>query len=183
MTKHIAVALILFAFFGSLSAQKYVAVSSEISFFSAAPLENISARNKDGKSILNTATKEVAFVVAISGFHFEKPLMEEHFNEKYMESDKFKTALFKAKINEDIDFLKEGTYQASVSGKLTIHGVEQERTIQGTITIKGNRIIIDAKFPVKVVDHKIEIPKLVFKNIAEVVETTVHIEYEPKREK
>lgn len=158
----------------------FTAVSSEVHFFSAAPLENIEAINKDAKSLLNTETKEVAVIIGIRQFKFEKPLMEEHFNENYMESDKFKTADFKGKINEQIDFTKNGEYDVTVSGKLTIHGVTQERTIPGKISINGNTIKVYSKFPVGLKDHNIKIPKAVVKNIAESVDVTINISYEPK---
>ena len=84
-------------------AQIYIAKSCEISFFSASPLENIEAINKNTKPIINTATGDVQMKIAITGFVFEKPLMQEHFNENYLESDKFPSAIFKGKINEKID--------------------------------------------------------------------------------
>lgn len=161
----------------------YTAVSSEIHFFSAAPLENIEATNKDAKSLLNTETKEVAVIIGIRQFKFEKPLMEEHFNENYMESDKFKTADFKGKINEQIDFSKNGEYDVTVTGKLTIHGVTQDRTIPGKITVNGKSIKVYSKFPVALKDHNIKIPTAVIKNIAESVDVTVNISYEPKSSK
>ncbi|MFN7013376.1 MAG: YceI family protein [Bacteroidia bacterium] len=161
----------------------FTAVSSEIHFFSAAPLENIEATNKDAKSLLNTESKEVAVIIGIRQFKFEKPLMEEHFNENYMESDKYKTADFKGKINEQIDFLKDGEHDVTVTGKLTIHGVTQDRTIAGKIIISGNSIKVNSKFPVALKDHNIKIPKAVIKNIAESVDVTVNIAYEPKSSK
>ena len=161
----------------------YVSTSSEISFFSEAPLENTQALNKDAKSLINTSNNEMAVIIGIRSFKFEKALMEEHFNENYMESDKYKTADFKGKINEKIDFSKEGIYDVSATGKLNIHGVEQERTLKGTITIKGNVITLNSKFKVALKDHKIKIPKTVVSNIAEVVDVTAIINYEPKPQK
>ena len=161
----------------------FSAISSEVHFFSAAPLENIEAHNKDAKSLLNTETKEIVVIMGIRQFKFEKPLMEEHFNENYMESDKYKTADFKGKINEQIDFTKDGEYDVTVSGKLTIHGVTQDRTIPGKITINGNSIKVNSKFPVAMKDHNVKIPKAVIKNIAESVDVTVNISYEPKAAK
>ncbi len=178
--------LILFILFAPayLFAQPiFTAVSSEVHFFSAAPLENIEAFNKDAKSLLNTETKEVAVIMGIRQFKFEKPLMEEHFNENYMESDKFKTADFKGKINEQVDFTKDGEYDVTVTGKLTIHGITQERTIPGKIIINKSTLKVYAKFPVALKDHNIKIPKAVVKNIAESVDVTVNITYEPKTAK
>jgi len=167
----------------NVSAQIYVANSSVISFFSEAPLENIQAVNKAAKPMLNTSNNEIAIKVPIKGFVFEKPLMQEHFNENYMESDKYPHAIFKGKINETIDYTKDGTYKASATGKLDIHGVEKDRTIEGTITVKGQEITLETKFDVKVADHKITIPKVVFQNIAEIIEVKMNSVLVPFKKK
>jgi len=144
----------------------YKATSGEISFFSEAPMENIEAHNTQIKALINTDKKEIAFVVPVIGFKFKKPLMEEHFNENYMESDKYKTAQFTGKIEGDVDFKTNGTYDATGKGKINIHGVEQERDFKGTITVDGDKVNLTCNFKVKLEDHKIDIPKMVIKNIA-----------------
>ena len=179
MIKHLYLFLLVTIPFFTI-AQVFKTTSAKIHFFSEAPLENIEAENDKAQSILNTSTGEMGFVVTIRGFKFEKPLMEEHFNENYMESEKYKTGKFYGKLNEEIDFTKDGKHEASVTGKLTIHGVEQERTLHGTLEIKGSTIILDSKFIVALKDHKIKIPKVVVQNIAEEVEVTVHAEYATK---
>ena len=156
-----------------LNAQIYMGKTCAISFFSKGPIEDIAAINNSSKPILNTSTNEVAIKITIKGFEFDKKLMEEHFNEKYMESDKYPYATFVGKINEPMDYKKEGTYKVSLTGKLTMHGVEKERTIEGIVSLKGGEISFDSKFNVALKDHKIEIPTLVAQNIAEVVEVTV----------
>ena len=159
----------------------YNSVSSEISFFSDAPLDDIYAVNKEARSLINPSNNEIAVVISIRSFKFEKAFMEEHFNENYLESDKYKTAVFKGRINEKIDLLKDGFYDVSASGKLNIHGVDQERILKGTILIKGDKITLESGFKVALKDHKIEIPKIVTSNIAEEVDIKVLITYEPKR--
>ena len=156
-----------------LKAQIYLGKTCDISFFSSGPIEDISAINKTAKPIFNAATGEVAIKITIKGFEFDKKLMEEHFNEKYMESDKYPYATFSGKVNEQIDYKKDGTYKATVTGKLDMHGVVQERTIEGTVTVKGGEISFDSKFNVALKDHNITIPTLVAQNIAEVVQVTV----------
>jgi hypothetical protein len=163
----------------SLSAQIYMAKTCEISFFSASPLENIEAVNKAAKPLINTATNDVQIKIAISAFVFEKPLMQEHFNENYMESDKIPYAFFKGKINEKIDWTKDGEHKVTVSGKLTIHGVDKERTLDGVVTIKGNTIMINTKFNVHIADHGIQVPSLYVRNIAEDVEVKLTAILEP----
>ncbi len=165
----------------SLSAQDlYKATDGEISFFSEAPVENISAINKDVKALINAKNAEVAFIVTNVGFKFEKPLMEEHFNENYMESHKYKVSVFKGKIVDEVDFTKDGTYEVTAKGALDIHGVTVEREIKGTLTISNGKINLTTEFDVALKDHKIKIPSVVVKNIAEVVKVTVNINFAKK---
>jgi hypothetical protein len=139
----------------------YKSVAGEISFFSEAPLENIHAVNKEGRSLINTANNEVAVVVAIRGFKFEKALMEEHFNENYLESHKYKTAHFKGLINENIDFSIPGKHKVSATGDLEVHGVKQLRTIEGEIEITESGIELKSSFQIALKDHKINYRKYV----------------------
>lgn len=159
----------------------YKAVDGKISFFSETPMENIDAVNKDVKALINTKTGEVAFIGTNVGFRFEKPLMEEHFNENYMESDKYKVSVFKGKIVEKIDYSVDGNHKVNVKGTLNIHGVEQNREIAGEIIILDGKITVKSEFNIKVEDHKIKIPKLVVKNIAETVKVTVNLNFELKK--
>jgi polyisoprenoid-binding protein YceI len=174
-------ALLLIAAFSttSISAQIFLAKACEISFFSSSPLENIEAVNKASKPMINTATNDVQIKIVISAFQFEKPLMQEHFNENYMESEKFPNAFFKGKINEKIDWTKDGDHKVTVTGKLTIHGVDKDRTIDGTLSIKGNTIVISSKFNVHIADHGIKVPSLYIQNIAEDVEVKLNATLEP----
>ncbi len=158
----------------------YKATDGEISFFSEAPVENISAINKDVKALINAKNNEVAFIVTNVGFKFDKPLMEEHFNENYMESHKYKVSVFKGKIIDEIDFTKDGTYEVTAKGTLDIHGVTVEREIKGTLTISNGKINLTTEFDVALKDHKIKIPSVVVKNIAEVVKVTVNINFAKK---
>ena len=162
-------------FLGSLTlhAQIYLGKTCEISFFSKGPIENIEAINKSTKPILNPAKGEVAVKVTIKGFEFTSTTMQEHFNEKYMESDKYPYATFAGKVNETIDYKKNGTNKVTITGKLDMHGVTKERTIDGTVTIKDGEISFDSKFTVALKDHNIEIPSLVAQNIAETVDVTI----------
>lgn len=171
MKKYSVLFFLLFAI--AAEAQIYTGKTYDISFFSDGPIEDIAAKSKSAQVLLNTSKNTVAVKVSIKSFDFDKELMEEHFNEKYMESDKYPNATFSGTIKDTIDYKKDGVYKVTVAGKLTMHGVEKERTIQGTITVKGGEISIDCKFTVALKDHKIEIPTLVAQNIAETVEVTV----------
>lgn len=175
------VAFVIFLLCTELNAQIYKSKDEgcKVHFFSEAPVENIEAKNKLASSILNTASGDIVFQVPNISFKFEKPLMEEHFNENYMESDKYPKSTFKGKINEKVDFTKDGEYKVTVTGILNIHGVEKQRTIEGKIIVKNGEIKAFSEFLVHVADHKIEIPQLVMQNIAEVIKVTIDCVYEP----
>lgn len=179
MKKYILTLSILLIVFSAHTQSVYSSKNIAIKFFSAAPLEDIEAYTQNGISILKTAKNEVEFLVQIKSFTFEKSLMQEHFNENYMESDKYPEAKFVGKINEPIDWNKSGTYNITVSGKLTVHGVEKSRTIPGTITIKGENISINTQFNISCKDHNIKIPSMMSEKVAEVVKTTVKGSYTP----
>lgn len=164
----------------SYSQQLYKATSSKTHFFSEAPLENIEAVNEKSQGLINTETKQIAIIIPIIEFKFEKPLMEEHFNENYMETSKYKTASFQGKIISDIDFSTNGEYEATAEGALTIHGVKKEQKIKGTLTVKENKIALVSNFTVVLEDHEIEIPKMVIENLAEVIAVDVTMTFEPK---
>jgi polyisoprenoid-binding protein YceI len=161
------------------SAQKFVSERSVITFFSSATLEDITAKNEKATSIINLTSSEIAFSVPIKSFQFEKQLMQQHFNERYMESDKFPKATFAGKI-EGFPTGSTSAQQVKASGKLTIHGVVRDVTIPGTIEATASGIVIKTKFLVKLADYKIQIPKLLWQNIAEQVEVTIEFVYKPQ---
>jgi polyisoprenoid-binding protein YceI len=161
------------------SAQKYVVDKSNVSFFSDAAIEDITAINKKASGIFNPGNSEIVFSIPISEFQFEKSLMQEHFNEKYMESDKYPKSTFQGKVN-GFSTGNSGIQEVKAVGKLNIHGVTREIEIPGTIEKKNDKLLMKAKFPVKLADHKIEIPQLLWQNIAEQVEVTVEFEFKPQ---
>jgi polyisoprenoid-binding protein YceI len=166
----------------SIQAQKVFTKNGNISFFSKSPLENITAKNNQVMSVLNTQTGEMQFSVLIKSFQFEKSLMQEHFNENYMESDKYPKSTFKGSVADisKIDVSKDGNYNVVVSGDLTIHGVTKKVSTPGNFTVKNGTITGNAVFPVKLADYNISIPKLVKDNIAETIEITVNCTYDQK---
>ena len=183
--------VLLFAI--NMNAQIYSAKSggTEISFFSSSPLEDITALNKGAVVVLNSNSGDIQIRITIANFKFKNALMEEHFNENYMESNKkvvdasgkdtypYANALFKGKINEKIDYTKDGETKVTVTGKMEMHGVTKEVTYEGTVTKKGNDLSIATKFKIKVADYNIKVPSLYVKNIAEVVDITVNSVLEP----
>ena len=167
-------------FIGMIStsfAQKYVSEASNVKFFSTTPVEDIEAINKDSKSVIDLGTGNLVFSIPIIGFRFDNSLMEEHFNENYMDTEKYPKSTFKGKI-ENFE-LFEGEKTVTATGELTIHGQTNTISVEGKMNITEGKIVVDAQFPIALTDYKIKIPKVVFYNIAEVVETTVHFEYLP----
>lgn len=161
----------------------FISKSSTVHFFSEATVENIEATNASANSILNTVTNEIAFIVPIRGFKFEKELMQEHFNEKYLESDKFPQATFRGIINDSLDWTKEGVYDISATGTLTIHGVDRPVTEKGKLEIKGKELNLESSMKVAVGDYNITIPKLLFQNIADTIQVDVHFLLQPYQKK
>jgi len=164
----------------SLFAQdKYFTKTGKISFFSKAIIENIEAHNRSVTCVLDTKTGNVQFSVPIKGFEFERALMQEHFNENYLESDKFPRGEFKGQIvnNSEIDYTKDGVFQGKVKGKLTIHGQTNDIESDGKITKEGNKIVIFSEFNVRLPDYKIKNEKL--QNISNNIKVTVNCSLEP----
>lgn len=173
-----SIILYLFIFTGICNSQEiYKATEVSAAFFSSAPIEDIAAHSENGVSLWNTRNGEISFRVNIRSFEFEKGKMQEHFNENFMESHEFPMATFKGKVQQQPDLSKEGEYNIRLVGKLQIHGVEQKREINATVNVLENKLELHSNFNVAVADHDIEIPKLLFRNIAEVVRVEVHANY------
>jgi polyisoprenoid-binding protein YceI len=157
--------------------QKYSLEKSSVVFFSEAAIENIEAINIKSASIFNATTSEIVFSIPIVEFEFEKSLMKEHFNETYLESEKYPKALFQGKLSGYSAQSVEQSVKAI--GKLTIHGVTREVEIPGTMEMIEAKLIARSKFRIHLKDYKIKIPKLLWQNIAEDVEVTVEFIYKP----
>ncbi len=156
--------------------------SGQVSFFSKTPMENIEAVNNEVTSLIDTGKGEIVFAILIKSFHFDRALMEEHFNENYLESNKFPKATFQGKISNlsKINFAKDGSYEATVEGDLTIHGVKQHQTATGTLAVANGKIAVTSTFTIKLSDYQVEIPSLVAEKISKTVEIKVNCHYEPK---
>jgi hypothetical protein len=172
-SKLILLIVLYFAFILAATAQTHVGKNIKVSIFSSTPVEDIKASSNAGTAVLILEKQELAVQIPIKSLAFDKKLMEEHFNENYMESDKFPLARFKGNIEPKIDWKKDGDYQVTAKGTLTVHGVAQARTIQGRISIKNGIISLNSSFDVACASHKIEIPSLVFTKIAEVIKVTI----------
>jgi polyisoprenoid-binding protein YceI len=163
-------------------AQKYFTKNGKVSFFSKATLENIKADNNQVTSTLNTQSGELLFSLLTNAFHFEKALMEEHFNDDYIESAKYPRATFKGTITNiaAVNTTADGSYPVTVSGDLTIHGVTKNISTPATITVKQGKISGSAVFNIKPADYNISIPAAVRNNIAETIQLTISCTYEKR---
>lgn len=143
--------------------------SGQTHFSATTPLEDIEADNKKSQALLNATTGEIAVRMNMKDFVFPNKLMQEHFNENYMESGKYPTATFSGKIDHAPDLSKDGTYDVSATGKFTVHGVTKDKTIRGKLSVSGDKIDLKSEFTVALTDHKIEVPQVVFVKIAQTI--------------
>ena len=160
---------------------RYFTKTGRIEFSSKAPLEDIDAVNKSVTAVLDAKSGALQFSVLMKGFEFDKALMQEHFNENYIESDKFPKADFKGTItnNNDIDYSKPGTYTANVNGKLTIRGVTKDVQTTGTIKVEGENLATTSAFNILLSDYNIKIPAVVKDKINNNVRISVNTKLEP----
>ena len=159
--------------------QKFISDRSHVKFFSQAAIEDITANNEKATALFDAGAGSVAFVVPINQFVFAKALMQEHFNEKYMESDRYPKSTFQGRIN---GYNPDATTEQAVTaqGKLTIHGVTRDVSIPGQITRSDKGLTMTSRFMVELKDYKIEIPRLMWQNIAERVEVTLDFSFRPE---
>jgi YceI-like domain len=160
--------------------QKYFSKTGKISFKSDASMEKIEAQNASASTALDINSGNLEWAVLIQGFKFDKALMQEHFNENYMESSTYPKAKFKGKIDNisAVNFLKDGVYNVTASGQLEMHGITKPVTTKGVITVKGGAITAKSNFSVLLADYGITIPKLVADNISKSVDITVDVSYQ-----
>lgn len=180
MNKLICLIVTCSIFSFTITGNKLFTNKGHVSFYSSTPIEDIEANNDKVSSVLNPETGEMAFSMKIKDFIFDKKLMQDHFNENYLESDKYPNSTFKGKITnlDEIKFLKDGSYTTNVEGDLTIHNVTKSVKTIGTIEVKKDKVNAKSKFKIKLVDYNIEVPKIVFQKIAEEIEISVDLNYD-----
>jgi polyisoprenoid-binding protein YceI len=151
--------------------RKYTIQSGQVNFTSHAELELIKASSPQVRGLLDPANNQFAFALEVKTFKgFNSELQREHFNEKYMEVDKYPKASFSGKIIEQVDFTKSGTHEVRAKGELDIHGVKQTRIIKSKLVVSSEDVRIEAKFMVPLADHNITIPTVVSQKIATEIE-------------
>lgn len=163
-------AIVILLFFNTnIHAQRFLASNGEISFFSEAPLEDISAINKDVSAVYDASTTNLVFQLNITDFIFPKALMQEHFNENYLESDIYPTSNFSGKVIDN----KDGN--TTVEGDLTIHGKTNKVKVNGVLIQNEKSVLITAEFVVILDDYNIDIPTIVMYKIAQQIDVRVNI--------
>lgn len=160
-------------------AQKYITREGYIKFFGSTPLENIEAVTNQASSVIDAANDAIVFQVLLNSFSFEKALMQEHFNENYVESEKFPKAVFKGKIEGDVDYSQPGKYEVKIAGNMNLHGVDRAITEPATIIVEKGAIKISSEFKMVPEEYDIEIPSAVRDKIAKEIDVTVKCMYKP----
>ncbi|MGS2741020.1 YceI family protein [Sinomicrobium sp. M5D2P17] len=175
------IVLLFFISFNSVlfSQEKYLTRQGEVSFYSHTPVEDIKAENKQVLSIVDLSSGEIAINILMKSFVFEKALMQEHFNENYVESDKFPKAAFTGKIHNLKEVLSGNNHVAEVRGKLTIHGITKPVDIEAKSDLEGDKVTLKGKFVIAVADYDIKIPVIVRNNIAREVEVSFKLDHLP----
>ncbi len=180
--KHSMIFMLMLLYVVSVNAQDVLIDKGGVAhFYSEAPVENIEATNEKAIGAYNPKDGSVAVTMFMKDFHFEKSLMEEHFNENYIESDKYPKATFKGKLDsKGLDLSKPGTYMQTVGGELTIHGITKKLRTEVEFVVSKEEVQVNTLFKVALEDHDIEIPKIVIMNIAEVVDVDAHFNFSLK---
>lgn len=166
---------------GQTRAQVFSTKAGKAHFFSDTPVEDIEATTNKAEAGFLPSTGQVSARIQVNTFTFESALMQRHFNENYLETDKYPYATLEGKLAE-LTGTKDGSTTHTLKAKLTMHGVTKEYAIPITIEIKGGvPVRAKGKFPVRLADHNIEIPKIVFQNISEIIDVDVDFPLEPKK--
>lgn len=178
--RNFIVIMMLFAVTSVSAQEKYITRSAKISFHSKTDIENIEAVNNKSTSVMDAKSGQMEFAVLMKGFEFEKELMMEHFNENYVESDKFPKSTFKGTISNiaEVNLQKDGSYPVKIKGDLTIHGVTNNITTDGTLEVKGGKVTGKSSFDVLLADYNISIPNVVKDNISKSVKIDIIAPYE-----
>ncbi|PVD52743.1 hypothetical protein DC498_07370 [Terrimonas sp.] len=163
------------------NAQLYITKTGFAGFYSKTPLEDIKAENNQVVAIIDTEKKQLAFSMLLKSFTFRKALMQEHFNENYVESDKYPKAVFKGSFTGDIDVYKQQVYNIQVEGIITLHGADKKITIPATLEMRNGVLSGMAKFQLVPQDFNIKIPSLVSDKIAKLIDVEIRIECNPKK--
>ena len=178
MKKLIVIAALLICS-GAGAQKRFFTRNGLVEFSAGTALEDINGVNKAASSVFDAGTGQIEYAVLIKGFEFRRALMQDHFNENYLESDKYPKSVFKGTIlnPEKINFDKDGSYPVTVKGVLEIHGVKKEISTSGTLKVAGETVDCSANFPVQLAHYNITVPSLVKDKISQQVNIKVSCSY------
>ncbi|TGE10618.1 YceI family protein [Hymenobacter fodinae] len=171
--------LLLGTYWAQAQETRYQTRTGTTSFFSSSPLEAIEARSQQTAALLDLQTGQLAFSIPIRSFEFKRSLMQEHFNENYLESERYPKATFSGRLLQvNLPELREAASKVqsvTAEGDLTIHGVTRRVQVPGTLQLQNGQLLVQATFNVAPADYKIEIPALVRDHIAKNVQVKVRL--------
>ena len=167
--------LLSFFFSCQVFCQNYMTKTGFIGFYSKTPFEDIQGENNQVYAVLDPSSHHMAFAVLLKGFLFPKELMQVHFNENYVESDKYPKATFSGACSGDIELTKDGIYQVVIKGDLSLHGVTKALETTAQLEVKNGKIIGSSTFKIKPEDYQIIIPGVVRDKIAKDINVKVQI--------
>ena len=160
--------------------QLYSTRSGFIGFYSKTALEDIKGENNQVYAIVDAGKKNLAFAALLKGFIFPKELMQEHFNENYVESDKYPKVTFSGAYTGDVALDKDGVYKVVVKGNLMLHNVTRPIETQATLEVKAGHLVGVAEFKVKPEDFNINIPSVVRDKIDKEINVKINIDCSTK---
>ena len=175
--------ILSFAFIGiqTFAQEVYQSKAMNVRFFSSTPMEDIEAKTANATSIITTAKNDILFMIQVKSFTFKSSLMQEHFNENYLESSKFANSTFKGKIaGFDAKKLTATKTVYDVEGDLTIHGVTKKVKTKIYLTSNGSKVGATGNFSVHAQDYGIEIPSLVKEKFAEQIKVSFDFDLDTK---
>ncbi|WNM18818.1 YceI family protein [Flavobacterium capsici] len=161
----------------SFGQTKLIAKNGSVTFEASVPaFEEVKAKNDAVTFVLNTSNGEIASLALMKGFRFKVALMEEHFNENYVESDKFPKATFKGKI-EGFDYSKitSTAKEYNIKGAIEMHGKSKEINIKAKISKKDNGVQLQSNFNLNSDDFDIEIPSIVSSKVSKKVAVNLDV--------
>jgi YceI-like domain len=181
MKRILFLGLTTFAILGTATAQVFFTKSGNINFNSSSAVEKIAAKNNNVACKLNTTTGDLDFVVLNKSFVFDIQLMQEHFNENYMESDKYPKSSFKGKVSSTtpINYAADGTHKVTVAGTMNMHGVNKPVSVPGTLAIKNGKVTLNSSFAIILADYGVKVPGEVKDKISKDSKITVNCTLEP----
>ncbi len=185
MKKIIALSFVALLSLSGMAQKKVYSTKTGTAFFDAGTgVEDISGTNKATVSAFDAISGQIQFSIMVKGFEFWSQLMQDHFNENYMESDKYPKSTFTGKITniDKVNFDKDGSYPVVVKGTLEIHGVKKEVETKGTFKVAGESVNATSEFIVVMDDYKIAIPGVVKDKLSKTAKIKINCTYSPLKQ-